>query len=260
MGENSKIEWTDHTFNVAWGCEKVSPACDHCYAETWAKRYGMGWGKDAPRRVMSENHWRAPEKWNTAAQKAGKVARVFCSSMADVFEDHLTLAAQRGRLWPIIDRTPFLQWLLLTKRPENVRAMVPPPWLKKWPTNVIFGTTVENQEWAERRLPHLIALGARCFVSYEPALGPIDLTFGVPNPQPIAFAGETMPAIAGIDWLIAGGESGAGARPMMLSWVRSIRDQCKAAGVSFFLKQKIEDGRKISLPMLDGRQWAEMPR
>jgi protein gp37 len=243
MGANSSIEWTDHTFNIAWGCSKVSPACDNCYAETWAKRTGMGWGPDAPRREMSENHWKAPMKWNAAAQKAGKAARVFCSSMADVFEDHPTLAAQRAKLWPIILAMPWLQWLLLTKRPENVRDMVPGSWLEAWPTNVLPGFTAENQEWFDRRYQFTVDVPTPWFVSYEPALGPI--SFG--------------PSMTGIRWVIVGGESGHSARPMMLGWVRSARDQATAAGVPFFLKQKVEDGKKVSLPMLDGRQWAEMP-
>ncbi len=243
MGENTKIEWASHTFNIAWGCEKVSPACDHCYAEAWAKRAGLAvWGADAPRRVMSAEHWKAPPRWNAAAAKAGVVARVFCSSMADVFEDHLTLAEQRERLWPVIAATPHLQWLLLTKRPENVRRMVPPSWLTSWPANVLPGFTAENQEWFDRRYAAASMIPSPCFVSYEPALGPID--FG---------------AMFMISWLIVGGESGGGARPMMLSWVRSARDQAAAAGVPFFLKQKMEGGKKVSLPMLDGRQWAEMP-
>lgn len=247
MGENSKIEWTEHTFNIAWGCEKVSPACDKCYAESWAKRAGHSlWGKDAPRRVMSAEHWKAPIKWNAAAQKTGVVARVFCSSMADVFEEHPTIADQRERLWPLIGATPWLQWLLLTKRPENVAKVVPAEWRASWPKNVLPGFTAENQEWFEARSSHAnrtaFAYAMRWFVSYEPALGPIDFHgFG-----PIA-------------WLIMGGESGKGARPMMLSWVRSARDQASTAGVPFFLKQKIESGKKISLPVLDGRQWAETP-
>jgi protein gp37 len=247
MGENSKIEWTDHTFNIAWGCEKVSPACDKCYAESWAKRAGHSlWGKDAPRRVMSAEHWKAPLKWNAAAAKAGVVARVFCSSMADVFEDHPTIAEQRERLWPMIAATPNLQWLLLTKRPGNVAKMVPALWLSTWPENVLPGFTAENQEWFDRREGAARKLwlenAVQWFVSYEPALGPID------------FRG-----FAPIAWIIVGGESGAGARPMMLSWVRSARDQALAAGVPFFLKQKVEGGKKISLPVLDGRQWAETP-
>jgi protein gp37 len=238
MGENSKIEWTDHSFNIAWGCERVSPACDHCYAEAWAKRAGLAvWGPDAPRRVMSAEHWKAPLKWNAAAQKAGKVARVFCSSMADVFEDHPTLAEQRDRLWPIVAATPWLQWLLLTKRPENVRQMVPPAWLASWPANVLPGFTAKTR---------VVRPAARN---------------GEHDPEPATVYDPLSPIDPGamfmISWLA--GESGGGARPMMLSWVRSARDQATAAGVPFFLKQKVEGGKKVSLPMLDGRQWAEMP-
>ena len=248
MGENSKIEWTEHTFNIAWGCAKVSPACDHCYAEAWAKRAGLAvWGADAPRRTMSDKHWKEPLRWNAAAEKAGKVARVFCSSMADVFEDHPTLNEERARLFKLIQATPWLRWLLLTKRPENVREMVPPEWLGEWPENVLPGFTAENQEWFDRRAVSAVdfahTFGVRWFVSYEPALGPIDF----------------MPGMPGIAWLIVGGESGAGARSMPEAWVRSARDQAVAAGVPFFLKQKIEGGKKISLPMLDGRQWSEQP-
>lgn len=248
MGADSKIEWTDHTFNIAWGCEKVSPACDRCYAESWAKRAGLAvWGADAPRRIMSPTHWKAPLKWDAAAKKAGVRARVFCSSMADVFEAHPTIAEQRARLWPLIEGTPNLQWLLLTKRPENVAPMVPISWLTAWPANVLPGFTAENQEWFDRRHEHAFKLhfmtAAPWFVSYEPALGPIN------------FRG-----MHGISWLIIGGESGGGARPMMAGWVRSARDQAVAAGVPFFLKQKVEGGKKVSLPMLDGRQWAEFPK
>lgn len=249
MGQNTKIEWTSngdtpgHTFNIVWGCEKVSPACDRCYAEAWAKRAGFSlWGKGGERRVLSADHWRAPMKWNAAAQKAGKVARVFCSSMADVFEDHPTVSEQRARLWPIVAATPWLQWLLLTKRPENVRGMVPPAWLDSWPVNVLPGFTAENQEWFDRRHADVARSHVQWFVSYEPALGPID------------FHGFWQ-----IRWLIVGGESGGGARPMMLGWVRSARDQAAAAGVPFFLKQKVEAGKKISLPVIDGRSWADMP-
>ena len=248
MGENSKIEWTEHTFNIAWGCAKVSPACDHCYAEAWAKRAGLAvWGADAPRRTMSDKHWKEPLRWNAAAEKAGKVARVFCSSMADVFEDHPTLNEERARLFKLIQATPWLRWLLLTKRPENVRRMVPLSWLEEWPENVLPGFTAENQEWFDRRAVSAVdcahTFGVRWFVSYGPALGPIDF----------------MPGMPGIAWLIVGGESGAGARSMPEAWVRSARDQAVAAGVPFFLKQKIEGGKKISLPMLDGRQWSEQP-
>ncbi len=241
MAENSAIEWTEHTFNIAWGCDKVSPACKHCYAESLAKRYGFDvWGKDKPRRVLSDAYWREPLKWNKAAEKAGKAARVFCSSMADVFEDHPTLSGQRARLWPLIKATPWLKWLLLTKRPENVARMMPAGW---WPENVHAGFTAENQDWFDQRSKYINTIPVPWFVSYEPALGPVD------------FRG-----LGGVSWLIVGGESGHGAREMPEAWVRSARDQAVAAGVAFFYKQRIEGGRKISLPLLGDRQWSEVPR
>ena len=133
MSADSKIEWTDHTFNIVWGCTKVSPGCKHCYAEGTAVWRGHDvWGPDKPRRLLSDAYWREPLKWNAAAQAAGKTARVFCSSMADVFEDREGLD-ERAKLWPLIEETPWLRWLLLTKRPENVRDTVPASWLRYTP-------------------------------------------------------------------------------------------------------------------------------
>src|SRR5262245_34580602 len=149
MAKDSKIEWTHHTFNPWWGCERVSPACKHCYAEAWARRLGMTlWEKGAPRRVMSDAYWRQPLQWDAAARDAGTRARVFCASMADVFEDRDDLDPARERLWSLIAATPNLNWLLLTKRPQHVSEMV--PWGERWPDNVWLGTTVENQRWAEK--------------------------------------------------------------------------------------------------------------
>jgi len=132
MAKNSSIEWTHHTFNPWWGCTKVSPACDHCYAETWAKRVGQAvWGKESPRRFFSDKHWTEPIRWNADAVADGERRRVFCASMADVFESRAELNPWRIRLWELIEATPMLDWLLLTKRPQNIGKMV--PWEKKWP-------------------------------------------------------------------------------------------------------------------------------
>lgn len=126
MSKDSKIEWTHHTFNPWWGCTKVSAGCKHCYAETWAKRLGKDfWGVKAARRELSPAYWRQPFAWNVAAAAAGVRARVFCASMADVFEDRRDLDERRARLWKVIDSTPNLDWLLLTKRPENVERLAP---------------------------------------------------------------------------------------------------------------------------------------
>lgn len=122
MGKNSRIEWTDHTFNPWWGCTKVSEACKNCYAEAWSKRVGQQvWGPQAERRFFGERHWLEPLKWNADAAAHGKRLRVFCASMADVFEDRRSLDPWRSKLWELIEATPQLDWLLLTKRPEHVQ-------------------------------------------------------------------------------------------------------------------------------------------
>ena len=144
MARDSRIEWTDHTFNPWWGCTKVSAACDHCYAETWARRIGLDiWSAGKPRRYLSDAYWQQPHKWNAAAANAGSKARVFCASMADVFEWKKGLWSWRHRLWAVIEETPHLDWLLLTKRPHLVRRLA--PWGDHWPENVWLGTTVESK-------------------------------------------------------------------------------------------------------------------
>ncbi|HYK00353.1 MAG TPA: phage Gp37/Gp68 family protein [Thermoanaerobaculia bacterium] len=247
MGKNSAIEWTDHTFNPWWGCERVSPACDNCYAETWAHRLGKDlWGKDAPRRFFSDDHWREPFRWNRQAEREGNRRRVFCASMADVFERRKDLDAERERLWPVIENTPMLDWLLLTKRPANARTIA--PWGNDWPSNVWLGTTAENQQWYEARAKHLDAAPARIvFMSFEPLLGPISLQD------------------RRLDWAIVGGESGVRARAMEPQWALSLRDQCVARGIPFHFKQWGEYrmgellGKKKSGRMLEGRTWDELP-
>ena len=155
MARNSSIEWTHHTFNPWWGCSRVSPACDNCYAEVWAHRLGQDlWEPSAARRFFGDNHWREPLRWNAEAENEQRRARVFCASMADVFEWRADLNEQRVRLWWLIEQTPNLDWLLLTKRPQHICRMV--PWNENWPENVWVGTTVENQRLADVRLPLLL--------------------------------------------------------------------------------------------------------
>jgi len=223
MGKHSHIEWTDHTFNPWWGCSKVSPACQHCYAETLTVRFGGAtWGARGQRRFFGPEHWREPVKWNQEAERQGRRFRVFCASMADVYEDRADLLREREKLWNLIERTPSLDWLLLTKRPENVEQMS--PWGKRWPANVWLGASVENQEWAEKRIPVLCAIPAKIrFLSCEPLLGPLSLSNLIKG--------------AAISWIIAGGESGHGARPMKPDWVRDLRDFCSKKGVAFHFKQ-----------------------
>lgn len=225
MGERSGIEWTDHTFNPWLGCERVSPGCQHCYAESWAKRSGLvEWGRTAERRVTSDAYWRQPLRWNATAEAAGRQTRVFCASLADVFEDRTELVEPRDRLFSLIDATPHLIWMLLTKRPQHVASMVTDGWLPSidafWPENLWIGTTIEDQQRADERLPHLRAIPARVrFLSCEPLLGPLALD------------------LSGIDWVIVGGESGPGARPMHPDWVRDIQEACGAHQTRFFFKQ-----------------------
>ncbi|MFD9964876.1 DUF5131 family protein [Amycolatopsis sp. NPDC058986] len=235
MSETTKIEWTDHTFNPWWGCARVSPACRFCYADTTATRWGHElWRRKGPRRMLSEANWRNPLKWNRAAEAAGQPAKVFCASMADVFEVHpvaevnAQLDAARARLWSLIEQTPWLIWQLLTKRPENVAALV--PWAEAWPANVWLGTSVEDNRRAAERMPVLLRTNAKkLFLSCEPLLEDVDL-----GPW---FSGEHAVAGRRPDWVIVGGESGSQARPMQPDWVRSLRDQCQDADVAFFFKQ-----------------------
>jgi protein gp37 len=234
MAENSKIEWCDHTFNPWFGCTKVSPACKHCYAESLTKRTGLVvWGPQAERRVSSEANWKLPLKWERDARDNGGNPKVFCASLADVFEDRSEIVEARKRLWDLIDRTQCLRWLLLTKRPENISGMLPEYWGNGW-ANVWLGTTVEDQQRVDERIPHLLRTpAAKRFLSVEPMLGAVDLLV----PLSIGCGESGCTQCRGIDWVICGGESGRNARPMHPDWARSLLDQCKAAGVAFFMKQ-----------------------
>lgn len=273
MGKSTTIEWTDHTFNPWWGCTKVSPACDHCYAEAWDKRTGGShWGAHAQRRTFGERHWAEPLRWNSAAAAAGTRRRVFCASMADVF-DNAAPEGARDRLWQIILATKHLDWQLLTKRPQNIRKMLPANWGDGY-ENVWLGTTVENQEEGDRRIPCLLSVPANVrFLSCEPLLGRIAL--------------RTDWVQGKLHWIIAGGESGPKARPSNPEWFRALRDQCVAAGVAFHFKQwgnwspgngrelrstkriqlfgvsgiqsLVHLGKKESGRELDGRIWDDLP-
>ena len=255
MSANSKIEWCDHTFNPWEGCQKVGPGCDHCYAEARNARFSGGqalnWGPGAPRRRTSAANWRLPLKWNAQAQDEGRRFRVFCASLADVFDNEVP-AEWRQDLFELIRSTPHLDWLLLTKRIGNAEAMIRaalanmdigysvPFAAWPWP-NVWIGATVVNQEEADRDIPKLLAVPARVrFLSIEPMLGPIDLrgtgAFKMATTA-IGAATNTGWHQVGVHWVIAGGESGPGARPMHPDWARSLRNQCAAAGVPFLFKQ-----------------------
>jgi protein gp37 len=228
MAENSKIEWTHHTFNPWVGCTKISPGCDHCFAESWAKRSGqVKWGNH-PRKRTSEAYWRQPLKWAKAARSLDYRPRVFCASLADVFDNQVP-KRWRLDLFDLIEQTPELDWLLLTKRPENISDSL--SWFSiRTPQNVWLGITAEDQKRFDHRWPILCEMRTSRpivrFVSYEPAIGPLSL------------AGHNCTP----DWLICGGESGHGARQMDLAWARDVRDQCARRGISFFFKQTTGKG------------------
>lgn len=318
----TKIEWADYTFNPWIGCQKVAPGCTHCYAESFAKRYNKAaWGPNGTRVKTSEANWRLPLKWNRYAVDPVASAmrsdfprrpRVFCASLADVFEDwhgeirgankgilhrcdrchsdwpfkelhargaecdrdcgglchSLTMDDLRRDLFALIDATPNLDWLLLTKRPENVRRMWQPPdppipeysqGRSFYRPNVWLGTSVSDQATADKAIPELLKLrdlAPVLFLSIEPLLRPVRLTSSaiIPacgdHPDLEGYMvgrddGESTlyptrhEALqkSGIDWVIVGGESGPGARPCKLDWIRSIVSQCKTAGVPCFVKQ-----------------------
>ena len=288
MANKTRISWCDSTFNPWIGCTKISPGCDHCYAERQMdQRLGrVRWGAGQPRQRTAAENWRQVERWNaepffecpgcgwrgTAADYKRTIRppaiaccpdhnhrlarrRVFACSLADVFDAEVPTDWRRD-LYALIERTPNLDWLVLTKRIGNARAMLGECSFGRWDSmplpSVWLGATVVNQHEADRDIPKLLATPAALrFVSIEPMLGPIDLYDGDPDPrlggieasQP--FIGEwwepgdapSQPPRQGVDWVICGGESGPGARPMNPAWVLSLRDQCQAAGVPFFFKQ-----------------------
>ena len=303
----TKIEWTatrlpdgmlapGFTFNPWIGCEKVSAACKNCYAErdfSRKPRWADCWGPamTTKRKRTSLDNWKKPYRWNRKAETDGVRYKVFCASLADVFEGHQDIRSGgwREQLWDLIVSTPHLDWLLLTKRPEYVRMMVPGSWMyKRWPKHVWMGVTAENQEMVDKRIPLLLDIPAAVrFVSVEPMLGPVVF----PYRKAPKFSWLTR---TGIDWVIAGGESGPHARPTHPDWFRSLRDQCVATGVPYFLKQHGEwiqqeeypgdfsrvmwmdkngkadyepgeadtfwkVGRKAAGNLLDGQEWKQFP-
>lgn len=254
MGEVTGIEWTDHTLNPWIGCARVSPGCDNCYAEVSARRLGAQhglklWSGD---RYLTKNWKREAERWNRLALAAKKRSRVFCASHADVFEmiGNADLTARRHALWELIEATPSLDWLLLTKRPENVDLLVPSAWRSALPRNIWLGATVENQEMANKRLPILASIPAACrFISIEPLLERVS----------VRSASDGV-----FHWLIVGGESGGAARPFSLSWIAPLVAEAKEIGAAFFLKQLgvrpvAADGTPIALGARKGGDPAEWP-
>lgn len=229
MGEVTGISWTDHTFNPWWGCTKVSPGCDNCYAEAFDKRVGGAhWGKGEPRRTFGDKHWNEPIRWNRQAEKEGRKHRVFCASMADVMDDE-SPEGERERLWKLINETPNLQWQLLTKRPHRYERYLPAEFKHN---NVWYGATAENQEFFDVRWPILCELviqrGGIAWISYEPAIGPLSI---VQSPL-TGFYYNVRP-----DWIIFGGESGNNRRECYRAWADRLKDECAISDCSFFVKQ-----------------------
>jgi len=248
MAENSKIAWTDHTFNPWVGCQRVSQGCVHCYAETLVTgRMGRDvWG--SPLKRERTKTWGSPVKFNREAEAAGVPAKVFCASLADVFEDAPGPNEWREDLWDLIQLTPWLDWLLLTKRPENIASMLPAGWGEGW-SNVWLGTSVEDDRVAER-VAILRAVPAYVrFLSYEPAIGPLWRPVEQPAYAPDGWIG---PSLEGIHWVIAGGESGPGHRPMEVEWAQAAKDVCDEDGVAFFFKQSSGPRPETGVDVLGG--------
>jgi len=280
MGQDSKIEWTHHTFNPWIGCTKVSSACAHCYAERdFDLRYKKAtWGPSGTRVLTSDANWRKPLQWNRTAESLGVRYRVFCASLSDVFEDwdgpimspgsapvilgkdwrasdgqyRLTMQDVRSQVFDLIDQTTNLDWLLLTKRPENIWRMTPDKSRRVRPClsrrdNLWLGVSVENQACANSRIPELLQcadLAAMLFLSCEPVVGPIDLTFVESSRfewrdclKGMHVGSSFQRPCPKIDWVITGGESGPDARPSSPEWFRSLRSQCEASRTAFHFKQ-----------------------
>lgn len=263
MGEATKIQWTDYTFNPWIGCAKVHTGCLHCYAEAdmgiRRKRVVWGDGVNGTRSRTADDYWKQPYKWNREAEAAGVRAKVFCSSLADIFEDRNELSAWRKDLFKVIDDTPDLDWQLLTKRPENI--------LKFWPSrddyqyvaeagalnefpmhrrdNVWLGTSVSNQVTANKLVPDLLKCRDLCpilFLSCEPLIGRFSIETWLPSEDGfVAYTGNgprhVLDGAAAIDWVIVGGESGPKARMCDPDWINRIVEQCFFSNVPVFVKQ-----------------------
>ena len=221
MGDTTGISWTDHTFNPWWGCAKIAPGCDNCYAAAMDKRTGGDyWNPRTPPRLTSEQNWNKPLRWNRLHGMAQDRGRVFCGSMMDWCDTDAPHGA-RGRLFDIIERCDWLDFQLLTKRATLIERSLPEEWTVARFPNVWLGVTVENRAYGYPRIDALRAIPAAVrFLSVEPML-------------------ERMPDIdlTGIHWVICGGESGPGCRPFDPAWAIELADLCAAAGVAFWFKQ-----------------------
>lgn len=231
----TKINWAKYTFNPWHGCTKVSAGCDHCYAESLDRRHlhsrEYHWGPGVERQVMGDHLWLQPIAWNESEANADARPRVFCASMAD-WADVEAPAGQREKLWELIRKTPNLDWLLLTKRPQNIRMYLPSDWGNGY-NNVWMGVTCENRLSGLKRIDTLRKVAAKVrFVSFEPLLEGL----GALN-------------LDGIHWAIIGGETGASAREMEIGWMQSILHECQKSGVAAWVKQlgrrPVKDGQPV---------------
>jgi protein gp37 len=243
MGKTTGISWTDHTHNFWYGCTKISSGCKNCYAERDMKRFGKDFSK-----LTRSKDFNAPLRWK-------EPARVFINSWSDFFHPAVP-TYWLDDAWEIIRKTPHLTYQILTKRPQNIEAMLPRDWGQGWP-NVWLGVSVENQQTADERIPWLLKTPAAVrFVSVEPMLGPVDL-YGHFHHIDEGLGHDYNP---GINWVIAGCESGPQRRHAPRIWFRSLLYQCREAGVPFFLKQMQGDNGEFNKhPELDGRVWDEFP-
>lgn len=247
MAEQSDISWTDATFNPWIGCTKVSPACDRCYAErdNARRQWVDGWGPGVPRRRTAASNWNNPRRWDRKAAETGKPLRVFCASLADVFDNEVP-QAWRDDLWALLRETPNLRWILLTKRIGNARKMLPADWGAGYP-NAGLMATLENQEVWDRDYPKLAATPARWHgVSAEPLLGRIDIT-------------PVLEKHGKVDWIITGGESGPGFRPLDMDAVRQLRDDCDLYNITFHHKQNGGLRGKDAGCLVDGVEHKHFP-
>jgi protein gp37 len=241
--EQTLIAWTDHTANFWMGCQKVSAGCTNCYAETLTtNRMGLRvWGPPATTaRQPVKSIWANLRKWNRQAEREGRMHRVFLGSLMDWAEDHPTLSPIRTRMWDAIRESDWLTFQMLTKRPERIRSLLPDNWGDGW-SNVWLGTSIEDMRVAERA-DHLRDIPAVArFISYEPAIGPLDDL-----------------NLDGIDWVIYGGESGSGRRHEDKDWARVMRRRCVERGIAFFHKQSAGYRTEMGIE-LDGEIVREYP-